>query len=482
MDTAGWPIYYKENLVLGSEQSSIGIATLWTPREVFASKLDEQSFKVIGQLYSNTGINPLIRNTLANPTIRTIIICGQDKIQSAEALVQFFANGINERREVIGKEEVVIDKEIPKKDLDHMRQQIEIIDMREELDAKNVQKAIDKCTQDTHPWAEAQIYPEIDIETNRYPSEGTLFTYRGKTVAEVWPKLLHTIMRFGEEKQSHHTSGTQRELLNIAAIITQECPTNIDFAEYFPFTKEHFEKYKSQIMTAKEEPSLSYTYGKRLRNADGINQVQKIIAKLQKEPFSRRGIGMLWNVQLDNDSSHPPCLNLVHACIKDDLLFLTAYFRSNDMFRAWPENALALRTMQKEIADALDKEMGHLITISGSAHIYEESYQRAQEIISRFYPSLPCEQDPRGNYVIRIIPEHEIEVLHLSPSGKKLDRYTGTTAVELMNTIVRDQGVSVFSHACDLGAELQKAEIALTLGIEYTQDRPLPLKDIKKHE
>jgi len=48
--------------------------------------------------------------------------------------------------------------------------------------------------------------------------------------------------------------------------------------------------------------------------------------------------------------------------------------------------------------------------------------------------------------------------------------------MDLMNQIASNEGTSVFIHAMDLGAELQKAEIALKLGLQYTQDRPLPLK------
>ncbi len=45
--------------------------------------------------------------------------------------------------------------------------------------------------------------------------------------------------------------------------------------------------------------------------------------------------------------------------------------------------------------------------------------------------------------------------------------------MEVFNTIIRENLISSLQHAADLGAELQKAEIALKHGIRYVQDDPL---------
>jgi thymidylate synthase len=141
--------------------------------------------------------------------------------------------------------------------------------------------------------------------------------------------------------------------------------------------------------------------------------------------------------------------------------------------------------MQKEIADAIGLPMGPLTTISTSAHVYEESFAQIQDLIKEYYPKLPCEQDPRGNYVIKLNTKDPkgkyIEVIHMNPQGRKVAIYKGTKAMEIFNEIANNGGVSVFVHALDLGAELQKAEIALQHGLEYTQDRPLTLEKLNTH-
>ncbi len=97
-------------------------------------------------------------------------------------------------------------------------------------------------------------------------------------------------------------------------------------------------------------------------------------------------------------------------------------------------------------------------------------------------------QDPSGFFVIFLDKERREMVIELyegvvkDKKKKKIDtgklRATlcGTNAEALCHTIAREELVSRFEHAAYLGRELQKAEIALKNGIEYTQDEELQLK------
>ena len=49
----------------------------------------------------------------------------------------------------------------------------------------------------------------------------------------------------------------------------------------------------------------------------------------------------------------------------------------------------------------------------------------------------------------------------------------GTTAIEIVNTIIKNKYISSLQHAADMGIELQKAEIALKNNIDYIQDKDL---------
>lgn len=475
-----WPNYFKENLIIGNLNSGVGVATLWSPREAIAKGLDPKTYCVVGQLYSNDGINPMIRNVMARPQIRTIVLCGQDKIGSADSLALLIKNGIDEKGKVIGKPESKVEKEIPPDAVEQFRQSVKLIDLRGVFDTAKIQEAINAASQDNTPFAEPKLFPEPEISTDRYPTDASTVKIRGKYVGEVWLRLLFHIMRFGAEKQAHH--GTkQKELWNIVTVIEEEDPTDIKWAPWFNFTREHFEGYLPQVMTKEKIPSLEYTYGQRLRDHAGVDQVKSMIEKLKKEPFSRRAVAMTWNVQSDDASTHPPCLDVVQCIVQDETLLMNCYFRSNDMFRAWPENALALRTMHKEIADATGIMMGSLSIISASAHVYEESYAAIKEMLKEYYPKALdfCEFDPRGNFVISV-SNGNINLIHMNPTGTKIGTYSGKTAMQVYQKLVEDHALSVIGHALDLGGELQKAEMCLRLGIPYTQDRPVPFGEAKK--
>ena len=52
----------------------------------------------------------------------------------------------------------------------------------------------------------------------------------------------------------------------------------------------------------------------------------------------------------------------------------------------------------------------------------------------------------------------------------------GKTAIEIVNTLIRENFISSLQHAADMGIELCKAEIALKNNFNYIQDKDLKIK------
>src|SRR3990167_7429716 len=134
-----WPIYFKDRLIVGDLDSNVGVATLWMPKESVAAQLPKGSYSVCGQLYTKRGINPLLRNILANPKIAYIVLCGVDRQGSGEALVRFFEGGVDEKSgksgellgwKIIGDDEALLEKEIPLEAFESVRKNVQILDMR----------------------------------------------------------------------------------------------------------------------------------------------------------------------------------------------------------------------------------------------------------------------------------------------------------------------------------------------------------------
>lgn len=469
-----WPKHFNDLLIKGDPKSPIGIATLWMDRRHLAGKLGDKSKEValIGQLYSKDGINWILRNIFLNPFINKLIICGEDKSGSGEALVCLSKNGIDDNGLILGSSSVQLHSEIERKYIETFRANIKIIDLRGKEPIEKILEEINQTEKFNKPWIEPKEFPEPILHSpETMPSEQCGFKAEGESVGDVWLKILGVIMRFGHVKKSQHSSD-QREVVNLISIIKGETVDSIDWKPYFLFTKEDLKNYLPQVLTKNPIPAVEYTYGQRLRDHDGVDQVATIIEELKKTPYSRRAVAVTWKVAKDHNNPHAPCLDLIQCLVQDNKLFFTAYIRSNDMFRAWPMNALALLHLQKIIAEESGFKIGPLTVISSSAHIYSDCWNEAKNILDKYGKATPCRFDPRGNFVIGI-EGGKIKAKQLSPSGEIIFEFLGKTAREIFDNICVNQGVSLVEHAFDLGAELQKAEIALKQNVIYVQDQPL---------
>jgi tetrahydromethanopterin S-methyltransferase subunit A len=82
--------------------------------------------------------------------------------------------------------------------------------------------------------------------------------------------------------------------------------------------------------------------------------------------------------------------------------------------------------------------------------------------------------DPAGYFLIFVDRARRLlRVEHRMPDHRLIGVFEGRRAEDLCHTIVRRGDVTLLPHAAYLGRELAKAETALTLGLEYDQDRPL---------
>ena len=51
----------------------------------------------------------------------------------------------------------------------------------------------------------------------------------------------------------------------------------------------------------------------------------------------------------------------------------------------------------------------------------------------------------------------------------------GRTAIEIVNTLIREKFISTLQHAGDMGIELYKAELSIKYGLKYIQDKDIEL-------
>ena len=105
------------------------------------------------------------------------------------------------------------------------------------------------------------------------------------------------------------------------------------------------------------------------------------------------------------------------------------------------------------------------IRVPAELQVVEASYDRIKDF----------EMDPRGYFLIKVDSKtNQICVGFCSlPDNIMQKQIIGETALEIINTLVRENLVSSLQHAGDLGIELCKAELALRHRLEYIQDKGL---------
>ena len=177
-------------------------------------------------------------------------------------------------------------------------------------------------------------------------------------------------------------------------------------------------------------------------------------------------------------SGNVPCMTQLQFAYREHRLHLTAYFRSNDMFDAWPRNTFALRKLQFELAKKLDMKPGYLTIISSLAQIYEPNYDEARKLLEKFANTTNCQVDHRGVIIIELDGK-DIVAKHMDPSGNeqleefRIDGTKPKSAQMLSDILLTNLVFSETPHAMDIARELQKAEIAVKNNLEFKQDQEL---------
>lgn len=486
-----WPILYSDVLRLGNLESPVGVATMWTERQAVAKVLEGESYAVIGNLYSTAGISPMIRNIFAKPTINKIILWGADLSGSGSAFLNFMQNGVDKDHQIKGAENGgLIEKEIDHKSLELFRKSVKIINLKGKP-VDELKKTVSQLSKTgRHPakgFVKPKLFPTQNPKPFTYPSEQSGYIVNVEKAARGWLKLLNLIMRYGRIKKTRYSQNNElKEILNLTVTVTNEDPDNFYFPNYLLFTKKELETYLPQVLTPQNIPGISYSYGQRLRDNQGIDQIQEIIELAKRRPFSKKMAAFTANISRDwgrenIDRGDTPCLTQVLCSIQDGKLLMTTHFRSQDMVHGWPRNVFSLIKLQALICQEAKVERGSFTMMTHSAHIYADDFKKIEKILAEnfekelgFTARQHFRNDPRGNYTVEVDRKNKLILVKLfaPDGGLMLKQWHGENALDLIWEITDWDYFAMPGHAMYVGAELQRAEEALLSGKPYTQDRP----------
>ena len=103
------------------------------------------------------------------------------------------------------------------------------------------------------------------------------------------------------------------------------------------------------------------------------------------------------------------------------------------------------------------------------------------KLIAKYHKIKDWKMDPKGYFLIAVDKNEKfIKVgyckfakLGNNPVNDMVAEIKGKTAIELVNTLIREKFISSLQHAADMGIELHKAELSLKYGFKYIQDKDL---------
>ena len=104
-----------------------------------------------------------------------------------------------------------------------------------------------------------------------------------------------------------------------------------------------------------------------------------------------------------------------------------------------------------------------------------------RRLTAKYHKIKDWKMDPKGYFLIGVNRKKKVilvgyckfTTLGSSPINDMVATVKGKTAIEIVNTLIREKFVSTLQHAADMGIELHKAELSLKYGFKYVQDKDL---------
>ena len=115
---------------------------------------------------------------------------------------------------------------------------------------------------------------------------------------------------------------------------------------------------------------------------------------------------------------------------------------------------------------------------------YKINKKIEKRITAKYHKIKDWVMDPKGYFLINIDRKNNLLRVGYckftkqgnNPVNDMVAEIVGKTAIEIVNTLIKENYISSLQHAGDMGIELCKAELALKNNLDYIQDKDLNLK------
>ena len=150
-----------------------------------------------------------------------------------------------------------------------------------------------------------------------------------------------------------------------------------------------------------------------------VDQLQLLIAGIQRDPHGRRHILSAWNPGELDQMALPPCHVMAQFYVNEGRLSCQMYQRSCDMFLGVPFNIASYSLLTHLIAQVCKLQVGEFVHVLGDAHIYLNHVEQVKEQLER--EPLPAPQ---------LVLNPEItDITQFTMADIQLNNYTSHSAI-----------------------------------------------------
>lgn len=152
-----------------------------------------------------------------------------------------------------------------------------------------------------------------------------------------------------------------------------------------------------------EDGTVQAAYGYRWRHHFGRDQMESLVNHLTENPASRHAVVITWDPSGDglgvDSKKNLPCPYSFTVNIAGGKLHLHNIIRSNDMMLGCPHDVAGFALLQCILAERLGVKPGIYTHSISNAHIYDNHFEAARELINREHTHAPIAlQVPVGSY------------------------------------------------------------------------------------
>lgn len=153
-----WPVL-PGAYVVGDRHGPVAICTL-TSHQLFTSLAHLPGVAIAGRAYSaNLGIEKMIANVIANPSIRFLLICGKESpyFQAGQALEALFVHGVTPEGHIVNATGHMPElHHTPPNRIDHFRKQVELVNCIGETGIESLAATVQAlCARNSSPYQDA---------------------------------------------------------------------------------------------------------------------------------------------------------------------------------------------------------------------------------------------------------------------------------------------------------------------------------------